>query len=103
MAGPLLPIHEADFLGVVMDVLYRDAAWESSVPITAAVGELVWTSAGVLRVVAAAQGVRGRLVWLVDTEAGQWVSLLAQMGDMNSAIELRQIGPVDTTSFSGCP
>jgi len=86
-----------------MDVLWRDAAWESSVPITAAVGELVWTSAGVLRVVAAAQGVHGRLVWLVDTEAGQWVSALGQMGGMNSAIELRQIGLVDTTSFCGCP
>ena len=86
-----------------MDVLWRDAAWEPSVPITAAVGELVWTSAGVLRVVAAAQGVNGRLVWLVDTEAGQWVSLLGQMGGMNSAIELRQIAPVDITSFCGSP
>ena len=84
-----------------MDVLWRDAAWESSVPITAAVGELVWASAGVLRVVAAAQGVHGRMVWLVDTEAGQWVSLLGQTGGMNSAIELRQIGLVDTTSFCG--
>ena len=86
-----------------MDVLWRDAAWESSVPITAAVGELVWTSAGVLRVVAVAQGVHGRMAWLVDTEAGQWVSALAQMGGMNSAIELRQIGPVGITSFSGSP
>ena len=86
-----------------MDVLYRNAAWESSVPITAAVGELVWTSAGVLRVVAAAQGVSGRMVWLVDTEAGQWVSALAQTGGMNSAIDLQQIGPVDITSFSGSP
>ena len=84
-----------------MDVLWRDAVWESSVPITAAVGELVWTSAGILRVVAAAQGVHGRLVWLADTEAGQWVSVLAQMVGMNSTIELRQIGPVDTTSFYG--
>jgi hypothetical protein len=86
-----------------MDVIYRDAAWESSVPIVAAVGELVWTSEGVLRVVAAAQAIHGRMVWLVDTEAGQWVSALGQMVDTNSAIELRQIGPVDTTSSSGCP
>ena len=86
-----------------MDVLYRNAAWESSVPITAAVGELVWTSVGALRVVAAAQGVSGRLVWLADTEAGQWVSLLGQMAGTNSAIDLRQIGLVDTTSFSGSP
>lgn len=86
-----------------MDVLWRDAAWEPSVPITAAVGELVWTSAGVLRVVAAAQGVNGRLVWLVDTETGQWVSALGQMAGTNLAIDLRQIGPVDITSFSGCP
>ena len=86
-----------------MDVLWRDAAWEPSVPITAAVGELVWTSAGVLRVVAAAQGVNGRMVWLVDTETGQWVSALGQMAGTNLAIDLRQIGPVDITSFSGSP
>jgi hypothetical protein len=86
-----------------MDVLWRDAAWESEVPIVAAVGELVWTSEGVLRVVAAAQACHGRMVWLVDTEAGQWVSALGQMVDTNSAIGLQRIGPVDTTSFCGCP
>jgi hypothetical protein len=86
-----------------MDVLWRDVVWESEVPIVAAVGELVWTSEGVLRVVAAAQALHGRMVWLVDTEAGQWVSVLVQMVDTNSVIELRQIGLADTISSSGSP
>jgi len=86
-----------------MDVLWRDAVWESEVPIVAAVGELVWTSEGVLRVAAAAQACHGRMVWLVDTEEGSWVSQLGQMVDTNSAIGLRQIGPVNTISSSGSP
>jgi hypothetical protein len=86
-----------------MDVIYRDAAWESSVPIVAAIGELVWTSEGVLRVAAAAQACHGRMAWLVDTEEGSWVSALVQMVDTNSAIGLRRIGPVDTISSSGSP